>query len=417
MLLGKLIKESFLSAFGSLIVNKLRTVLSLLGITIGIFAIISVLTIIDSLERYIRNSLQSLGDNIVYVQKWPWMPPPGEKEYPWWKYLNRPVPRPSEADELHRRSQSAEYVIFFAGITQQVQYQKNSVDNTQIIGSDYDLPAVWDLQIDQGRYFTETEAVMGKNIAILGDELANKLFEGSSPLGKSIKVKGNKVTVVGTFKKKGNDMFGTSMDKRVLLPLGFFSRLADLQSNDNGQTIIIKAREGITSTELSDELKSIMRAIRRIKPLDDDNFALNEVNLISTRFDAFFTSFTLAGWIIGGFSILVGAFGIANIMFVSVKERTKLIGIQKALGAKRRFILMEFLFESVVLSLIGGVIGLILIFIGTLIVQMTSDLHIIMSIGNIMTGIIISGTIGLLAGLIPAVSASRLDPIEAMNTL
>jgi len=151
--------------------------------------------------------------------------------------------------------------------------------------------------------------------------------------------------------------------------------------------------------------------------MEENDFALNEVSLVSNRFDQFFVVFNMAGWIIGGFSILVGGFGIANIMFVSVKERTKIIGIQKSLGAKRYFILLQFIFEAIVLSIIGGVLGLILIFIGTIIVRYVSDFEIVLTLANIITGLMISSVIGFIAGIMPARSAARLDPVAAINSI
>jgi putative ABC transport system permease protein len=210
-------------------------------------------------------------------------------------------------------------------------------------------------------------------------------------------------------------MFGTSMDKRVLIPIKFASRMVDPKM-DIGQSIIIKGKNEIPTARMVEELEGVMRSIRRIKPSAENDFALNEVSLISGQLDGIFKVLNVAGWIIGGFSILVGGFGIANIMFVSVKERTKIIGIQKAMGAKNRFIMLEFLFEATILSLIGGLIGLFIIYIGTLIAKEYFDFEFVLTIGNIATGLIISITIGLIAGLVPARSAARLDPVEAMNT-
>jgi putative ABC transport system permease protein len=193
--------------------------------------------------------------------------------------------------------------------------------------------------------------------------------------------------------------------------------MVDVRDNNLGQTINVKAKPNADHDEFVAELSGIMRSLHRLKPMEENDFAINEVNLISKRFDTFFVAFNLAGWIIGGFSILVGGFGIANIMFVSVKERTKIIGIQKALGAKKYFILLQFIFEAVVLSMVGGVLGLFLIFIATTIFSYVADMNIAMTMANIMLGLSISGIIGILAGFIPAMSAARLDPVNAMNSV
>jgi putative ABC transport system permease protein len=417
MLLTRLILESFSFAFNSLRANKLRTFLSLLGITIGIFAIISVFTVIDSLEQYIRNSLNSLGSNMVYIQKWPWAPPEGESEYPWWKYLNRPSPKIEESEEIMRRARTVENAVFFYGFNRTVQFETSKAENTEVLATTHELIDTWNLEIERGRYFTEAESNSGANIAIIGNELAAKLFGQIDPVGKVIKIQGRKFLVIGVYTKQGTDMFGTSMDKRVHIPVVYAMSMVDVRDRDQGQTINVKAKPDADRDEFIAELEGIMRTLHRLKPMEENDFAINEVSLISTRFDAFFKIFNLAGWIIGGFSILVGGFGIANIMFVSVKERTKIIGIQKAIGAKKYFILLQFIFEAVVLSLLGGIIGLFLIFAGTLIFNYVSGMAINLTVANIVLGLTISGVIGVVAGFVPALSASRLDPVEAMNAV
>lgn len=416
MLFLKLVVESFNFAYKSLIVNPLRTFLSLLGITIGIFSIISIFTIFDSMERTVRNSMDKLGGNVVYLQKWPWTPPPGENEYPWWKYLNRPVPKLLEAEEIQRRSTLSQNVIYNFGFNRTIQSGSNKADDVTVIGSTSGLIEAWDLKVSDGRPLTDTELDGASSFAMIGANLATQLFPSGSAVGQPLKVQGFTVFIVGTFDKMGDDMFGTSMDNRILLPARFASRMVDPRW-DIGQSIIVKGKSDISAQRLKEELEGIMRAIRRIKPAAENDFALNEVSLIAGQLDSLFAVFNIAGWIIGGFSILVGGFGIANIMFVSVRERTKIIGIQKALGAKSRFVLLEFLFEASVLSLIGGALGLLLIFIGTLIAKHAFDFELVLSVGNILRGLIVSAVIGLVAGTIPAKKAAGLDPVTAMNTI
>ena len=416
MLFIRLFLESFRFAYNSLVVNQLRTFLSLLGITIGIFCIISVFTIIDSLERTIRNSMEKLGSNVVYVQKWPWAPPPGETDYPWWKYLNRPVPKFSEIAEIKRRSKLSQDVVFFQGFNRTVQFGTNKAENVTILGGSSGLIETWGLKISFGRPMSEEELDGFNNLGMMGSELAAQLFPGSTAVGRSVKIQGFTILIVGVFEKMGEDMFGTSMDNRVLIPVKFAHRMVD-PNMDAGQSIIVKGKNEIVAARLTEELEGIMRSIHRIKPSEENDFALNEVSLISGQLEGVFKVLNIAGWIIGGFSILVGGFGIANIMFVSVKERTKIIGIQKAMGAKNRFILLEFLFEATVLSLIGGLIGLMLIYVGTYIAKESLDFEFVLTAGNIATGLIISISIGLIAGLVPARSAAKLDPVTAMNSV
>ncbi|SHF95572.1 putative ABC transport system permease protein [Mariniphaga anaerophila] len=417
MLLVRLIFESFSFAFNSLRANKLRTFLSLLGITIGIFAIISVFTVIDSLERYIRESLNSLGTNMVYIQKWPWAPPEGETEYPWWKYMNRPAPEIAEAAEIMRRGSSFQNAAFFHGFSRTVQHESNQIDNTTILATSYDLFDIWNLKLSDGRYFTESEMQSGAPVALIGAEIAAKLFPGQNPVGEFIKIQGFRFQIIGLYERTGQDMFGTSMDNNIQISVVKSFYMVDIRNRDSGQSICVKAKPGADQQRFIAELEGVMRSIRRLKPMEENNFALNEVSLISNQFDQFFIVFNMAGWIIGGFSIIVGGFGIANIMFVSVKERTKLIGIQKSLGAKKYFILLQFIFEAVVLSVIGGTVGLILIFFGTLIVNSATEFTIFLTASNIIKGLMISCIIGFIAGLMPARAASRLNPVEAMNAV
>ncbi len=415
MIIFRLIYESFVFAVSSLTANKLRTILSLLGITIGIFAIISVFTVIDSLEKYMRNSLNSLGTNMVYIQKWPWTPPEGETEYPWWKYLNRPLPKEEDAEEILRRASTAEKATFFVGFNTTIQFESATAENAELMASTIDLLDLWNLGIDKGRYFTETEMQNGAPLAVIGAELAEKLFGGLDPVGQEIKVSGRRVLVIGTYEKKGTDMFGTSMDKRLHISTSLAANMVDLRNREMGQTINVTAKPDVDRELFLAELEGVLRAMHSLRPADENDFALNEVSVISDRFDAFFKVFNIAGSIIGGFSIIVGGFGIANIMFVSVKERTRIIGIQKSLGAKRYFILLEFIFEAVILSLFGGVVGLILVFGGTGIADSIFGMNVTLSLKNIITGLMVSGVIGLLAGFVPAYNASRLNPVVAIN--
>jgi len=409
----KLFRESYLFAFQAIIVNKLRTMLTLLGITIGIFSIISVFTVFDSLENKIKTSIDSLGDNVLFVQKWPWA---FGGDYPWWKYLSRPVAKINELSEIERRSEAYSAATFVVGNSKTVKFKNNSISNTRILAVSKDYDKVISINIDQGRYFSINESVGGRAVAIIGSDIAEKLFENTYPLGKEITVFGRKVNVVGVFKKEGDDTFGQSSDNQVMLPINFARNVMDISDESNDPTIIVKAKPNVGNQELKDELTGIMRSVRRLKPSAEDNFAINEMSLITKGFEGIFSTISIIGWIIGAFSLIVGGFGIANIMFVSVKERTNIIGIQKSLGAKNYFILLQFLFEAVFLSLIGGLLGLLIVFIGTLIVTYAFDFTLSLTFGNIFLGLSVSFVIGLIAGFIPAFSASRLNPVEAIRS-
>jgi putative ABC transport system permease protein len=417
MLLIRLIYESFVFAFNSLKANKLRTFLSLLGITVGIFAIISVFTVIDSLERYIRDSLEGLGNNMVYIQKWPWTPPEGETEYPWWRYMNRPSPELEESQEILRLAKTVDNTVFLFGFSRTVQSGSDKIENATVMATDYGLLDIWNLDVEKGRYFTEREMRSGAPVTLIGSDIAEKLFTDMNPLNREIKIQGYKFRIIGVYKRKGQDAFGNSMDTYIHIPVVKSLYMIDIRDRDRGQTICVKAKPNIDNDKFVAELEGIMRTLRRLKPMEENDFALNEVSIVANQFDQFFVVFKMAGWIIGGFSIIVGGFGIANIMFVSVKERTKIIGIQKSIGAKRYFILLQFIFEAIVLSVIGGILGLFLIFIGALFVSYITDFSIILTVDNIIMGLLISSVIGFIAGFMPARSAARLDPVLAINSV
>lgn len=412
MLFLTLFKESIYFAFNALRVNKLRTILSLLGITIGIFAIISVFTAVDSLEKKLRESVASLGDNVIFVQKWPWTFGP---DYPWWKYMNRPLPTPDELENLQRKLRSAQASAFTVGAKRTIQRENTIIENATILGVSHEYEKVTSFELEEGRYFSEGESAGGRNVAIVGAAIASVLFPNQAALGMSFKVFGRKVTVIGVLKKQGESIVGNSTDSEVILPVNYMRDFVDTRKESADPQILVKAQAGVTNDQLKDELTGIMRSIRKLKPVVEENFALNETSLISNQFDSLFGIVGVAGWIIGGFSILVGGFGIANIMFVSVRERTNQIGIQKSLGAKNYFILMQFLVESVTLCLFGGGIGLLLVYLGSLIVSGVFDFQIQLSLANIVLSITISVLIGIISGFIPAYSASQLDPVEAIR--
>lgn len=409
----RLLRESFIFAFISLTANKLRTLLSLLGITIGIFAIILVYSIVDSLEKNIRDSVSQFGDQVVYVQKWPWS---GGADFAWWKYLNRPVPLNSEADIIRRRSQYAEHVAFgssLGGAT--VTRASNSAAGAEVLGTTYDYNKIWTFELAQGRYFTESEMNAGRPYCIIGADIAEGLFlPGEEVIGQRITISGQKLNVIGVFEKVGESLVGQSYDKMVIVP---FKKVRTVVNTDRNESNVImaSAKEGITVAQLKDELTGIMRSVRRLRPGADDNFALNDPSLISNQLDSLFGALGIMGTIIGMFSILVGGFGIANIMFVSVRERTNEIGIQKAIGAKNFIILSQFLTESVVLCLLGGVAGLVLVALGAYIAAVAFEFDIFLSVGNVVLGLLLSAGIGLISGLIPAWMAARLNPVDAIR--
>lgn len=397
-------------------INRLRAMLSLLGITIGIFAIIAVFTIVDSLEANIRESVNSLGSDVVYVEKWPWTSEDGE-EYPWWKYMNRPLASLDEFEFLKEKSKAAEHVCFLSAVGRRIEYGNNNIDGTTLFGVTDGFKDIRSFEMESGRYFNSLEAKAGRNVVVIGSEIAKDLFEGADPVGKYVKMMGRKVLVTGVLEKEGKGTFDAFiLDEVAILPLNYYKGFIDIKREYANPQIWLKSKPRIEVAELTFEIKQLLRSYRRLKPAEEDNFALNQTSLINNQLDQFFKVLKIAGFFIGVFSIIVGGFGIANIMFVSVKERTHIIGIQKALGAKRYFILFQFLFESVMLSLAGGIIGLLVVFLGALAISLSSDFSVYLTLNNILVGVGISSGIGLISGLFPAWQGARMDPVVAINT-
>lgn len=403
--------ESFRFSWQALRSNLLRTTLSLLGVTVGIFAIIAVFTLVDSLERNIKDSLSFIGDKVVYVQKWPWI---FGGEFQWWKYFQRPVPTYSEYRFLSDRLESAEAVVamdFKGRVT--VKHNNNSMASL-IQGTTLDYNKISEVPIEQGRYFTQQEIDVARNVAIIGADVAENLFPAQDPVGKTFKLSGHNFTVIGVQRKKGESILnvGGNPDIKCLIPYGAFAKL--FHSVQPDIDIAIKGYdtdEGLV--ELESEIRGLLRTRRGLRPLQEDNFAINRPEAAAQAISGIFSVLTIAGWVIGGFSILIGGFGIANIMFVSVKERTNIIGIQKSLGAKNYFILCQFLFEAVLLSLVGGIAGIFLVYLLSFLDLGSLDLQ--LTPGNITLGLGVSSVIGILSGIIPAFSASRMDPVIAIR--
>lgn len=410
----RIIRESVAFAVHSLVSNKLRTILSLLGITIGIFAIVSVFTVVDSLGRTIKKNISELGDNVVYIQKWPIMFGPG---FQWWKYLQRPEPELREMAEVMSRARTIESAAFTVQARRTLSYKNNSIPGIEIVSVSEEYERIRSFEVDEGRFISLSEFRSGKNVAVIGRKIADELFPGESPIGKSFEISSSKVDVVGVFKKEGEGINEGSNDEIAICPLNYARSLINIRGSNVHPTLMVKSKPGIPIDEMVDELTGIMRSIRKLKPMQEDDFALNTMSMLSNAFDQLLVTLNIAGLIIGGFAILVGGFGIANIMFVSVRERTRIIGIQKAIGARNVFILFEFLFEAVFLSLMGGIVGLLLIFIGTLVANSVMEFKIVLGLNNIAIGLTISAVIGIIAGFAPAWRASRLSPVVAIATV
>ena len=409
----RLLKEGFIFAFNSIIVNKLRTFLSLFGITIGIFSIISVFTVLDWMEKSIRDSVATLGDNVIYIQKRPWSFDPN---LAWWDIMKWPPISDQDFQAILKKSTKTESACFLAYQGEKIKYRKNIASNVAVCAVTIEFESVRSFEMERGRYFSPFEASTGKNVAIIGAVIAERLFEKADPIGKEITIAGFKTTVIGLFKKEGKGgIIDSGMDELTIVPLNFGKSFINMRNRFIESQLMIKAKTGVAIQDLSDETTMILRAARRLQPEEVANFSVNRASMLSQGLDSIFAAINIGGWVIGGFAILVGGFGIANIMFVSVRERTNIIGIQKALGAKRFFILQQFLVEAVLLSVFGGLLEVLMIFIATLVINYLYDLNMYLTMANMFLAIFISGIIGVVAGYAPAYSAAKMNPVEAIG--
>ena len=410
----KIGRESIMQAMQQLVANKLRTFLSLLGISIGIFSIIGVLAAVDSLEDNVRGSLEKMGNDVIYVSKWPW----ANMSNDWWKYMKRPEPKHADYEAIKDKVDQAELTCFSVRLGRKtLKRQSTTVNNAFLLGVSLEYAELFGVEFEKGRYFSTLEYHGGANKIILGNDIATGLFGTIEPIGRKVKMMGKKYEVIGVLEKSGDDLLNIAdFDEAILVSYPHATTLANLKSSRNYGTMIgVKAKEGIALVDLKDEVKGVIRASHHLKPRAEDNFSLNQMSLIVAVFDNIFTGLNVLGFVIGIFSFLIGGVSVANIMFVSVKERTSMIGVKKALGAKRRIILLEFLIESVILCILGGVMGLLLVQIITMILSAVMDFHLYLDFGNILLGVGASVFIGVISGFIPALQASRMDPVEAMR--
>ena len=411
----EIIGSSFKMALQELWKNKLRAFLSLFGVTIGIFCIIGVLATVNSLEYNIQSEIKSLGTNTIYIDKWEYSVN-GGPDYPWWKFQKRPSPKYVEIEEIKKRTPSVAHTAFVMTGGGNIESAGNILSGGVIYGITNEFPDIQPVEIEYGLLMTSAEFEQGTNTIIIGNEVAVQLFGSEErALGKVITMKGKKGVVTGVIKKQGQQMLGGwQFDKSVLLPYKFAHTIMDERYSD--PLIIVKGREEINSKALKDELSGTMRSIRKLSPTQEDNFSLNDINDFSDAMSQAFVSINVGGWAIAALSLIVGMFGVANIMFVTVKERTSQIGLKKAVGAKKGMILTEFLLESAFLCIIGGMIGLLLVFVLTKIITALLHFPIFVSTGNMLMAIGICIFVGVLAGFIPALQAARMNPVVAIRS-
>jgi len=405
--------NSFKMALGELKANKLRTFLSLFGITIGIFCIIGVLATIDSLQSKIKTDLSSFGNNSVYIDKWDYS---GGPEYPWWKFVKRPSMKMEEMEFVKKKSTLASNMAFFMQTQESFSYEDNILKGVNLYGVTPEYKNIQSFNIGYGRYFNESDFTRGVPYGVIGYKVAEELYgKADKGVGKTITYKGRKLLVIGVIEKQGSAIInGYDYDKSTIVTHNYMASVYNPESL--GPVIMVQPKPGITSKALQEELTGIMRQIRKLSPTQEDNFTCNDVAQFKDQVESVFGAVNQGGWAIAGLSLIVGAFGVANIMFVTVRERTSQIGLKKAIGAKSSSILYEFLLESAFLCIIGGLVGLFLVWMLTLALSSFLPFAITIAPSIIFLAFSICIILGVVSGIIPASIAAKMNPVEAIRT-
>jgi putative ABC transport system permease protein len=394
--------------------NKLRTFLSLFGVTIGIFCIISVLSTVGSLEQAIQKDIKSLGSNTVYIDKWEYS---GGNDYPWWKYVKRPEPRYEEMEALRLKVPSAANIAFEIETQNSIEFEDNIVSNVIYYGITEDFFDIQKVDITLGRSLLQSDYDFSSNSILIGHEVAKALFgTPEDAVGQTVKIKeGRTANIVGLIKKQGKNIIQTwEFDNCIIMVSGFLKQM--IPERWANPKIIVQGKEDTPMELLKDELVGAMRSLRKLKPTQADNFSLNDIDSFSKFASDIFSGVNKGGWAIAALSLIVGMFGVANIMFVTVRERTSQIGLKKAIGAKKSTILTEFLLEAAFLCILGGLIGLLLVFILTQIFSSVLGFTVFISLDIMLLAIGICIVVGILAGIIPASIAARMDPVAAIRS-
>jgi putative ABC transport system permease protein len=394
--------------------NKLRTFLSLLGITFGIFCIISVLATINSMKIAIQNDIAALGSNTVFIDKWQYV---NDNNYPWWRYYKRPTPKFEEIKELKERVPIIQNATFMTKDQSVFEYENDILKNVNYYGVTEDFAKIEHFNIGEGRYLQQSDFDQGSNYIVIGYNVAEKIFVSpQKAIGKTVHLKNGKpAIVVGVIEKQGQsimDLWG--YDDCIILPYKYLKQM--IYDQDANPVIIVEGRDKVSIPALKEELTGAMRSIRKLPPSADDNYSLNDIESLSRSTDGFFENLNIGGWAIAALSLIVGMFGVANIMFVTVRERTSQIGLKKALGAKKNTIVSEFLLESSFLCIIGGIFGMAAVFILAAIFTALFSFAVTVPLNIIGMAVGICLFVGILAGIIPAVIASRLDPVVAIRS-
>ena len=406
------LSESLRIAFAQIRANKLRSALTALGVIIGIVAVTLMGTAIKGIDVGVDRSFSGFGDDLLYVTKTPWA-----DRQEWWNYRNRPPIRHTYAQQINdwiaaNPGSALKLAVPTANIATTLIRGENRLNNIWTLGTTADYSRITRSDMKDGRFFSDFEAQSGSNVAVVGFDVADALFPGESAVGKTIQIRDQNFTILGVMARQGSFLGLFSWDSMLAMPITTYRRY--YRANDNGEI-----RVQVDSTRMPDardELRGLMRRIRQRDQEQKDDIAIKEQGTIRSQLDPIKNGIALGGLFITGLALFVGAIGIMNITYVSVKERTKEIGTRKALGARRRTILLQFLIEAVTICFIGGVAGLVLARALTGVVAMVApNFPLVFSVGLVLTGLIISVFTGIFSGFAPAWAASKLDPVVALR--
>ncbi len=401
-------KEGLLIALRAIRANKIRAALTMLGIFIGVTAVVLMSTAIKGIDNSFQKGISALGSDVLYISKWAWF-----SNEEWWKMRNRPNINMEDYYEFKELAKLPLAVAPVANSMQTIKYGDRRVENIFLTGSNADYVKTTNFTFEQGRFYSDVESNSSRNVAVIGSEIYKKLFPRGDALDKTIKIGGVNYKVVGVLAEQGSTVLGPfNPDNQVFIPIGtifknFVSR------HHNSITINVRARSPEMVQETKDEAESVMRKIRGLAYNQPDNFSINQQEALQEQYNSVVGVIQIAGLFITGLSLFVGAIGIMNIMFVSVKERTREIGLRKAIGAKRRTILAQFLLESTVICLMGGLIGLIAAILLSLMLNQFFPTSIQWSV--VLIAILISLLTGIISGLAPAYTAAKMDPVDALR--
>jgi len=401
------LKENIIISYKAVTANKLRTFLATLGIVIGIVAVTLMQTAIEGINNAFEKSIASIGADVLYVQKFEWFN--GED---FEKFRNRKDIKMSHYEFLKKNLTTASSVSPTIGSSRPVQYGSLILDGVIVYGTTDEYQKTMGLNLDDGRFFSQKESENGYSVIIIGMDIKNAFFPNINPLGKTIKVGSYPFKIIGVAEKQGSLLGLFSLDKQVIIPINRFFKI--FGENRRSITINVKAQDLTNIDETKEEVASVMRRARKVPFYKENDFGINQQEAFRQTYDQLTGLIKTIGLIITGLSLIVGSVGITNIMFVSVKERTKEIGIRKAIGATRNAILFQFLIESIMICLLGGFIGMAVAFPISLLIN-AFVIPVTMPLWVVLLGIFISLLFGILSGFFPAYNAAKLDPVDSLR--